>query len=129
MNRKDAGFTLIELLVSLTLIGIVITGVTTLFTSIQSVQRRTAYMETATREAQRQMESLRNNNYNNLAVGQTIDFTNQLPSTLRGPSGTVTVSEPSPGLKRVDINVSYYEGDQQQQVNLSSLVGILGITQ
>lgn len=129
MNRNDSGFTLVELLVSITLIGIVVTAVTTLFTSIQSVQRRTAYMETATREAQRQMESLRNNNYNNLTAGQTIDFSNDLPDTLQNPSGTVTVSEPDPGLKRVDIQVVYYEGDQQQQVNLSSLVGILGITQ
>jgi prepilin-type N-terminal cleavage/methylation domain-containing protein len=129
MNQKETGFTLVELLVSITLIGVVITAVTTLFTSIQSVQRRTAYMETATREAQRQMESLRNNNYNNLTAGQTIDFTDDLPSTLQNPSGTVTVSEPDPGLKRVDIQVIYYEGEQQQQVNLSSLVGILGITQ
>jgi prepilin-type N-terminal cleavage/methylation domain-containing protein len=129
MKQKETGFTLVELLVSITLIGIVVTAVTTLFTSIQSVQRRTAYMETATREAQRQMESLRNNNYNNLTAGQTIDFTDELPEVLQNPSGTVTVSEPDPGLKRVDIQVVYYEGEQQQQVELSSLVGILGITQ
>lgn len=129
MRRKESGFTLVELLVSIAVIGIVVTVVTTLFLSIQSTQRRTAYMETATRAAQRQMESLRNNNYNNLTAGQSIDFTNQLPASLQDRSGTVTVSEPSPGLKRVDISVVYYEGDDQQEVNLSSLVGILGITQ
>lgn len=129
MNKKEFGFTLVELVVSIAVIGIVTTSVVSLFGSIQSTQRRTAYMETATRAAQRQMESLRNNNYNNLTAGQTIDFTGQLPTSLKNRSGTVVVSEPSPGLKRVDISVAYYEGTTQQQVNLSSLVGILGITQ
>ena len=129
MFRKESGFTLVELVASIAVIGIVTTSVVSLFGSIQSTQRRTAYMETATRAAQRQMESLRNNNYNNLTAGQTIDFTAQLPATLKNKTGTVTVSEPNPGLKRVDISIVYYEGTTQQQVNLSSLVGILGITQ
>lgn len=129
MIKKESGFTLVELVVSIAVIGIVVSSVVSLFGSIQSTQRRTAYMETATRAAQRQMESLRNNNYNNLDAGETIDFTSQLPTSLRNRSGTVTVSEPNPGLKRVDISVVYYEGSQQQKVDLSSLVGILGITQ
>lgn len=129
MFKKEFGFTLVELVVSIAVIGIVVTSVVSLFGSIQSTQRRTAYLETATRAAQREMESLRNNNYNSLTAGQSIDFSGQLPVSLKNRSGTVAVSEPSPGLKRVDISVVYYEGDSRQEVNLSSLVGILGITQ
>ena len=129
MKQKESGFALVELLISLIVLTIVVTGVTLLFTSIQSTQRRTAYLETATRAAQRQMEALRNNNYNNLTAGQTINFTNQLPTSLPQRNGVVTVSEPSPELKRIDIRVEYYEGSQKQEVKLSSLVGILGITQ
>lgn len=129
MMQKESGFTLVEVMISLVLVGIVVGSVTALFGSIQSTQRRTAWMESATRAAQREMESLRNNNYNNLEAGQTIDFTGQLPSNLRNPSGIVTVSEPNPGLKRVDITVTYQDGSDQQKVSLSSLVGILGITQ
>ncbi len=129
MFKKEFGFTLVELVVSIAVIGIVVTSVVSLFGSIQSTQRRTAYTESATRAAQREMESLRNNNYNNLTAGQSIDFTSQLPLSLKDRSGTVAVSEPSPGLKRVDISVVYYEGTSRQEINLSSLVGILGITQ
>lgn len=128
-SRKESGFTLVELTVSLLVIGIVVGAIFTLFTSIQSTQQRTAYMESATRAAQRQMESLRNNNYNNLNTGQTLTFTNQLPPNLKQSSGTVAVSEPTSGLKRIDVSVKYNDGSRNQEVRLSSLVGILGITQ
>ena len=129
MKQNDSGYTLVELSVSIAIIGIVVTTIMSLFISIQSIQRRTMYMESATRAAQRQVESLRNNNYNNLVAGQPIDFTSQLPTSLKQRSGTVAVSEPTPGLKRVDVKVVYYEGTSRQEVNLSSLIGILGITQ
>lgn len=129
MNKDNSGFTLVEMVAAIAIIGIVITSVVSLFGSIQSTQRKTAYMESATRAAQREMESLRNNNFNNLTAGQSIDFTSQLPSTLKNKNGTVTVSEPYTGLKRVDVTVTYNEGSTQKNVSISSLVGILGITQ
>lgn len=129
MIQKQSGFTIIELVVSIAILGVVITSVVTLFSVVQSTQRRTVHLENATRSAQRQMESLRNNNYNNLVAGDTIDFTTQLPVSLQNRSGTVLVSEPSPGIKRLDISVVFFEGPTRQEVKLSSLVGILGITQ
>lgn len=129
MQQKEKGFTLVELVVSIAIIGVVVTTVTGLFMMVHSIQRRSLYLEVATRAAQREMESLRNNNYNNLTPGQTINFTNDLPSTLRNKSGTVEVSEPTPGLKRVDITVGYDEGSTPKEVKLSSLIGVLGITQ
>jgi prepilin-type N-terminal cleavage/methylation domain-containing protein len=129
MLNRENGFTLVELVISIAVIGIVVGSVVSLFGTIQSTQRKSGYMETATRSAQREMESLRNNNYNNLTVGQTINFTSDLPTNLKNKSGTVAVSEPSPGLKRVDVSVVYYEGSTRQEVKLSSLIGILGITQ
>lgn len=128
-QNKSDGFTLVELIVSITVIGIVTVSVVGLFLTVQSTQRRTVYLEGATRAAQREMESLRNNNYNNLVAGQTIDFTSQLPTSLKQGKGTVLVSEPNAGLKRIDITVEYYEGNNRLEVKLSSLVGILGITQ
>lgn len=129
MLRKNAGFTLVEVVVAIGLIGIVVISISTLFTTIQSTQQRTARMESATRAAQRQMESLRNNNYTNLTAGSNIDFTSQLPPNLKNANGTVAISEPNDGLKRIDITVTYKDGTTQQKVSLSSLVGILGITQ
>lgn len=129
MLHKEEGFTLVELLVGIILIGIVAGLTSSMFSTIHRTQRQTNYTEVATRAAQREMESLRNNNYNSLDAGQTINFTNQLPPVLKNASGIVTVSEPNSELKRVDISVKYSDGSTPREVRLSSLVGILGITQ
>ncbi len=129
LKRLDSGFTIVELLMTIIVIGIVFTGLSSLFISIQRSQVKTSYLESATRSAQKEIESLRNRNYNNLIVGQDIDFSNDLVDLPSGSIGTVEVTEPSPGLKRVDVTVSYtYEG-QNKEVELSSLIGIIGIVQ
>lgn len=128
-SKNENGFTLVEIVVSILVIGVIVAFIVSLFSSIQLIQQQTSSMESATRAAQREMESLRNNNYSNLESGQTRDFTDKLPSNLNKGKGTVTIGEPDPGLKRVDIIVEYYEKDKKQEVKVSSLVGILGITQ
>jgi len=131
MNKKsEAGFTLVELTITILVLGIVMTSVVTLFVNIQQAQTHTRYLETATYAAQAEIESLRTINYNNLTPGQTIDFSDQLPASLPSDaSGTVLVSEPVSGLRRVDVNVSYSYKGKDRTVSLSSLIGVLGITQ
>lgn len=130
-NIKPAeGFTLVELLVTILVIGVVFAGLSNIFVSIQRTQAQTSHLESATRAAQQQIESLRNRNYNNLVVGEDIDFSSSLPSTLpSGSSGVVVVTEPSPGIKRVDATVSYSYANQTRDVSLSSLIGVIGIVQ
>ena len=97
---------------------------------LQQTQVQTNYLESATRAAQRQIESLRNSNFNNLTPGEDIDFSANLPDTLPSNStGNVVVSEPSPGLRRVDVTVSYQYSGQVRDVELSSLIGVIGIVQ
>lgn len=128
--KRSGGFTLVELMVTIIVIGIVFTGLSTLFITIQHAQVQTNYLNNATRAAQRQIESLRNDNYNNLVPGQTIDFSDELPSILpAGSTGTVVVSEPTPGLKRVDVTVRFTYGSATRDVELSSYIGVIGITQ
>jgi len=115
--------------VTIAIVGVTTAGLTNIFISIQNVQRQTTYVDTATRAAQREVESLRNDNYSSLTPGQTISFTNQLPGSLPGRSGTVTVSQPTADLRRVDVTVNYTAGGQQRSVVLSSLIGVIGITQ
>ncbi len=129
IKYNSSGFTLPELLVTIVVIGIVFMGLSSIFISIQRMQVKTAYLESATRSAQKEIESLRNINYNNLTAGQNIDFSDQLVDLPTGSTGSVAVTEPSPGLKRVDVTVTYsYEG-QAKNVNLSSLIGVIGISQ
>jgi prepilin-type N-terminal cleavage/methylation domain-containing protein len=130
MKHNQNGFTIVELLVTILIVGIVTAALSSLFISIQNVQKRTGYVDAAMRAAQREIEVLRNDNYGTLTAGQTINFTDQLPSSLPSSrSGTAVVSEPTVDLKRVDVTVSYDEGGQQRKIMLSSLIGVIGITQ
>lgn len=125
-----SGFTLVELLVTILVIGVIFVGLSNIFVSIQRTQVQTSYLENATRAAQRQVESLRNSNYNNLEADQNINFSSSLPETLPSDStGTVQITEPTPGLKRVDVTVSYTYGGDTRDVSLSSLIGQIGIVQ
>jgi prepilin-type N-terminal cleavage/methylation domain-containing protein len=130
MRNNQSGFTLVELLVTIIVIGIVFAGLSNIFIGIQRAQVQTSYLESATRAAQRQVESLRNSNYNNLIAGQNIDFTSTLPDTLpTGSTGNVQVTEPSADLKRIDVTVTYTYSGNTRNVTLSSLIGVIGIVQ
>lgn len=129
MKQKQAGFTIVELLVTIAIVGITTASLSSLFISIQNVQKQTTYVDTATRAAQREIETLRNDNYASLTPGQTIDFTSQLPAVLPKASGNVQISQPATDLRRVDVTVSYTANGSQHNVMLSSLIGVIGITQ
>lgn len=130
IKGESTGFTIVELLVTIAVIGITIASLTSLFISIRNIQQQAIYADTATRAAQREIETLRNDNYASLTPGQSIDFTSQLPSSLpRGSSGSAQVSQPATDLRRVDVTVTYKAEGKQQNVTLSSLIGVIGITQ
>jgi prepilin-type N-terminal cleavage/methylation domain-containing protein len=130
MQNKNSGFTLIELIVTATVTGVIIVSISQLYLMIQTTQRKANYLESATRAAQREVEVLRNNNYNLLTPGEDIDFTADLPDNLpRERSGTVEVSEPVAGLRRVDVTVSYTDSGKTKNVTLSSMIGVIGIGQ
>lgn len=130
MNGRDAGFTIVELLVTTVVAGLIIVAVTSLFITIERTQHSTQLLETATRAGEQQIEALRNNNYGSLTPGDTITFTNSLPSVLPSPrTATAAISEPSDGIRRVDVTISYRDGSKQKRVELSSLIGQLGIGQ
>jgi prepilin-type N-terminal cleavage/methylation domain-containing protein len=129
MKQQQAGFTLVELIVTIGIVGLMVVGVTSLYITIEGTQRKTRLLETATRAGEKKIEELRNNHYNSLADGNT-DFTSELPVELPSPrSGTVTVSEPTPGIKRVDLNITYRDGRIDKEVELSSLIGVIGLGQ
>ena len=128
--NDNAGFTLIELIVTILVFGFVAAGLTEVFLGVTNVQRNAGYLQSATTAAQTEVESLRNNNYDQLPNGQNINFTSQLPSNLPAPrSGTVAISQPIAGVKRVDVTVTYTQDSHTETVALSSLIGIIGISQ
>lgn len=128
MSRNEAGFTIVELVVTIALITIVAGSITELFVSLQRIQLQTSYLNSASHAAQTEIESLRNSSYNSLTPGQNIDFSNSLPSTLPDKTGTVVVTQPADGLRRVDVTVTYRYVNVTRSVELSSLIGVIGIT-
>ena len=127
--NKQSGFTIVEVVVSIVIIGLLVPAVTGLMTTLNNTQKQVIYKESATRSAATEIETLRNAKYNTLENGTTLNFTNQLPNDLpKNKSGTVVISEPINGLKRVEVTVSYTDGNQQQKVTLTSLIGQLGLS-
>jgi type II secretory pathway pseudopilin PulG len=119
---------MVELMVTIVVAGLVVLSVLSLFIAIDSLQAKTRRLEVATRAAEQQVESLRNNNYTLLAAGDTIDFTADLPDGLPSPrSGSVVIEEPEPGIKRVDVTITYRDGSNSRDVKVSSLIGQIGI--
>ncbi len=129
LGNKD-GFGLAELITGMVLFAIVSIAMINLSVLVMNVQTYSRYRESATLAAQREIEMLRNSNYTDLAAGSTIDFSSDLPDFLpSGKTGTVAVSEPEPGLKRVDVTVSYPQSGSDKNIKLSAVIGELGITQ
>lgn len=128
--KNQQGFTIVELVAAIAVVGIVSVGLATIFYNVQYTQRQSDYADAATRAAQREIEILRNNSYDSLTPGQNISFTSDLPTSLpRNSTGTVVVSEPNTGLRRVDVTVSYSDGGRDSQVKLSATIGEIGLSQ
>jgi prepilin-type N-terminal cleavage/methylation domain-containing protein len=130
LGNDTGGFTLIELMVTIVVLGIVITSLGGLYYIMQITQVQSQHLDLATRAARTEIENLRNNGYDSLTNGSNINFTSTLPPALPpGKRGTVVVSEPLSGLKRVDVTIAYTDYGRPETVILSSDIGIIGIGQ
>lgn len=128
--KNQAGFTIIELLVTIVVATLIILAVSSLFITIARAQRSTELLEVASRAGERQIESLRNENYVSLVPDSTVTFTDVLPASLPEPrTGVAAISEPIDGVRRVDITVTYRDAGKNKTVKLSSLIGQIGIAQ
>ena len=126
----EAGFTLVEMIVTIVVLGIVISSLGGLYYIMQQAAVRAQHLDQATRAARTEIEQLRNTGYSLLTPGTPIDFTSSLPTSLPADrNGTVTVTQPTDDLKRVDVQVTYTDGGKAQKIILSSNIGIIGIRQ
>lgn len=129
-DKGQNGFTLVELIAAAALLGLMVIGIANLYITIEKTQRKSYHLEIASRAGEKKIEGLRNSQYNNLTPDTTINFTSELPDELPEPrSGTVAVSEPEIGIRRVDITISYKDGSKTKTIKQSSLIGFIGIGQ
>lgn len=130
LPQRQGGFTLVELLVTIIVLGIIITSLGSLYYITQILEVQSQHYDLAVRAARTEIEQLRNNGYDALTPGTPINFTASLPSALpSNKSGSAAVTEPSPGLRRIDVTVSYTDYGKAETVMLSSDIGIIGIRQ
>lgn len=127
---NEAGFTLVELLVTIVVLGIVISSLGGLYYLMQETEVRSQQFDLAVRAARDEIEDLRNNGYASLTPGSSINFTASLPSALPSDrNGSAAVSQPTSGLRRVDVTITYTSYNIPQTVELSSDIGIVGLGQ
>lgn len=129
-QNTQVGFTLVELMIAIIVLAIAVTGIGSLYYRMQIAEVQSQHLDLATRAASTEIEVLRNNSYNSLTPGTNIDFTSSLPAALpHDKTGTVAVSQPTDGLRRVDVTVSYTDFGKPETVELSSDIGVIGIGQ
>ncbi|MGH7195766.1 MAG: type IV pilus modification PilV family protein [Candidatus Saccharimonadales bacterium] len=127
-NIAQAGFTLVELMVTIIVLGIAIVGIAGLYYAMQVAEVQSQHLDLAVRAARTEIEDLRNDGYNSLTPGNTTNFTPSLPAALpHDKQGNVAISQPLPGLRRVDVTITYSDYQKPQKVILSSEIGVIGI--
>lgn len=123
------GFTLAEIIVVIGVFAIGVMSIAGLFTSIQSTQRGSIYLDAASEAARAQIEKIRSTQATSITSGQTINFTSSLPSSLpAGSTGTVQVKTPTnaPKALELEVTVTYPVGSIQKQVVMNAYVDIPG---
>ena len=118
-----------EILVSIAVAAIVTMALNSVVTTYLHVSQRGRYMNLANSYVESKVEALRNQGYNSLAVGTT-SLTSELPSQLAlSRSATMTVTNPSGGIKQVDITVNYKDQGFTNSISYTTYLGELGVGQ
>jgi prepilin-type N-terminal cleavage/methylation domain-containing protein len=123
------GFTIVEILVTIVVGSIVIMSLNLVVTNYIHLAQRGRYLNLANSYAEGEIEALRNEGYNSLALGTT-SLTSQLPTQLPpSRASSMTISSPQNGLKEIYITISYHDQGTSQTYHYTTYVGELGVGQ
>lgn len=129
LKQNQKGFTIVELIVALVVASILTGSVFLIYTNQVQLSETARDMALASAFAEGKIEDLRSAGYLSLSNGAT-DITSELPSELNAPkSGTMTVSEPSAGIKEVEITLAFHNKGEQRTETYTTLIGELGAGQ
>jgi type II secretory pathway pseudopilin PulG len=136
---SERGFTIMELVVAMVFVGIVIVGLTDLFSSVRQVNIEANNYTIAVEAAQQLIEKFRNTPYPSISTGTTDVTSSALssyPSLLSPRSATTTVQwvdasgvvqGSESGIKKVDVAISYKSRTGTQNVQLSTEIAEEGL--
>jgi prepilin-type N-terminal cleavage/methylation domain-containing protein len=129
MKHSADGFTIVELLVSIAVAAIVTASLSQVVTSYVHVAQRGRYLSQANAYIEAKAEALRNAGYNSLSLGTT-NLTSELPSRLPpSRSASMTVANPSGGIKKIDLTISYKDQGTTNTYSYTTYLGELGVGQ
>lgn len=129
LRKSDGGFTLVELLVCIAVGAVIIASLSILTTNYLHLGQRGRYMSIANSFAESKFEALRNSGYNGVSLGTT-SLTSSLSSQLpRSRSASMTVTNPSGGIKKVDLTITYIDQGTTTNLGYTTYIGELGVGQ
>lgn len=128
-KTNQFGFTIIELLLAVVLFAILIPSIIITLNSIAAANDNAKDVVIANIAAENKIEELRSLGYNSVPAGTT-DFSSTLPETLGKPrSASYTINDSNPGLKEVNLSITFTSRRGTQTLNYKSLIGELGVGQ
>lgn len=129
MLRHRQGFTVVEIIIGLAVTATFVLSLTIAITNLTEINDRARDLVLVNGLAENKVESLRSKGFNGVGYG-TVDFTDELPSTVESPkSAQYVVSDVATAVKQIEINISYTSGGQPQNVNYTTYVGEFGVGQ
>lgn len=129
VKLRSSGFTIVEVLIALGLFAVVVPLFTVGITNLTAINNRARDLALANMVAQNKVEILRSAGYNSLSDG-SVDFSNELPSTLANPkSASYVVSSPATGIKEVAVTISYKDYQTVRTIQYETLISELGVGQ
>lgn len=126
---KNDGFTLIELLIAIGLFAILVPVLMGFLTLLAVINDRARDVAIVNALVENKIESLRSKGFVALTNGET-DFTNELSTDIAGArSATYAISTAEPGLKQIDVIVTYDDHGDEKTLNYRTYLGELGVGQ
>jgi prepilin-type N-terminal cleavage/methylation domain-containing protein len=127
--KSEGGFTLVEILVGIAVGAIIVGILSQVTTTYLHISQRGRYLNLANSFIEGKVEALRNAGYNTLNNGTT-SLTSSLPSDMPpSKSASMTISDQSTGLKKIDLSVSFNDQGHTNTYNYTTYIGELGVGQ
>jgi prepilin-type N-terminal cleavage/methylation domain-containing protein len=128
-KKAENGFTIIELLIAIAVVAILVPTLIGFVTTLNRFNDRARDMAIVNALVENKVESLRSIGFSGITDGTT-SFSSELPTTIGTPrTATYTVTTPNPGIRQVDISVSYDDHGIQQATTYRTYIGELGVGQ
>lgn len=120
---------MIELVVTAVFISITAAAIINIFILTGKLNKQARNMAVATALAEQKLETYRDAGFNAIPTGSPAEtFTSVLPANFGSPKSAIAnVSSPQPGLKRVDIVITYTDDRRTKNVRLTTLMAQRGI--